>query len=181
MPLTPEGEQQARALAPAVQAHAFGLVLCSPSARATRTAELAGLSPEPEPDLVEWDYGDYEGITTAEIVQRTGRWDMWHEPPPGGESAAQVGARIDRVLERARRVLDDDQDVCLVAHGHSLRVVAARWLGLGPEHGAGFKLDTGTVCTLGEEHDRPVVLAWNVPARAWGRPDERVTRRRGRS
>lgn len=167
VPLTPVGEEQAAALVPAVAAFEFALVLSSPRQRATRTAELAGLQPELEDDLVEWDYGDYEGITTPEILERAGRWNMWQEPPPGGESSAEVGARIDRVLARARPVLERDQDVCLVAHGHSLRVVAARWLDLGPEHGAAFRIDTGTVCTLGEEHGRPVVLGWNVPAAAW--------------
>ena len=167
IPLTPLGEEQARALAPAVQYFSFGLVLSSPRERARRTAELAGLRPELEPDLTEWDYGDYEGITTPEIIERAGSWNMWVAGAPGGEDAQQVGARVDRVLTRARPVLEQGEDVCLVAHGHSLRVVAARWLGLDAAGGSALRLDTGTVSTLGLEHSRPVVTGWNIPARAW--------------
>ena len=167
IPLTALGEEQARALAPAVAAYDFGLVLSSPRQRAMRTAQLAGLEAEAEPDLVEWDYGRYEGITTPQIVAQDGPWNMWLQGAPGGEDAAAVGARIDRVLTRARAVLEDGRDVCLVAHGHSLRVVAARWLGLDPSAGSHFRLDTGTVCLLSTEHGRPVVTGWNVPAAAY--------------
>ncbi|RKS68562.1 putative phosphoglycerate mutase [Motilibacter peucedani] len=167
VPLTGRGEQQARSLRPAVAAFDFGLVLASPLARAVTTAELAGLQPETDADLVEWDYGDYEGITTPQILERVGSWDMWHDGAPGGESAAAVGARTDRVLDRVRPALDAGQDACLVAHGHLLRVLTARWLELEPAAGSGFVLDTGTVATLGREHGRPAVTAWNVPARAW--------------
>ena len=167
IPLTPTGEEQARALRPVVQAFSFGQVLSSPAVRALRTAELAGLDPKPEPDLAEWDYGDYEGITTAQILQRDGSWNMWLDGAPGGEGAAEVGARLDRVLDRLRPTLESGADACVVAHGHSLRVLAARWLGLDPAAGSAFRLDTGTVSTLGSEHDRPVITGWNVPARAW--------------
>ncbi|RZS87479.1 putative phosphoglycerate mutase [Motilibacter rhizosphaerae] len=168
LPLTPVGEDQARALAPAVRSFAFGLVLASPRQRAVATARLAGLDPQLDDDLVEWDYGRYEGVTTDEIVERDGPWNMWQDGAPGGEDAAAVGARVDRALARVRPVLDEGHDACVVAHGHVLRVLAARYLALPPSEGAHLRLDTGTVCTLGTEHGRPVLTGWNVPACAWG-------------
>ena len=168
VPLTDVGRDQARALRPAAQAFRFGLVLTSPRQRAAETARLAGLDATPDENLVEWDYGEYEGETTPEINAGLDEpWNMWLEGAPGGEAAAEVGRRIDQVLERVAPVLAAGEDVCLVAHGHSLRVVTARWLDLEPSDGALFKLDTGTVCELGLEHARHVVLGWNVPAAAY--------------
>lgn len=167
LPLLPEGEDQARALAPLVKECAFDLVLSSPAQRARRTAELAGLTGyEVDPDLWEWDYGGYEGITTPDIRKTRPGWYLWRDGViPGdaehpGESAAEVGARADRVIERARRA---EGLVALVAHGHFLRVLAARWLGLEPEDGRLLRLDTGTYSRLGHEHDEPVLLSWNSP------------------
>jgi probable phosphoglycerate mutase len=145
-----------------------------------RTAELAGLGgpgipgslggPEPiqDPDLWEWDYGGYEGITTAEIQRQRPGWFLWRDGViPGdaahpGESVEQVGERVDRVLKRAMPLLGRGA-VVLVAHGHVLRVLTARYLALPPADGRLFRLDTGTVSTLGTEHDEPVILSWNVP------------------
>ncbi|MBB5082386.1 histidine phosphatase family protein [Nonomuraea endophytica] len=167
LPLTTHGEGQAAALAPLVKGNGFDLVLVSPAQRARRTAELAGLTDyEVDPDLWEWDYGGYEGITTATIRETRPGWYLWRDGViPGdaehpGESAAQVGARADRVIARAKAA---DGEVALVAHGHFLRVLAARWLGLPPEDGRLFRLDTGTYSKLGFEHAEPVVLNWNAP------------------
>lgn len=168
--LTSLGEQQARACARAIEpieasggsAH-FGLVLASPLQRAARTAELAGLKAEPEPDLLEWDYGDLEGLTTPEIRRTQPGWTVWTGTVPGGETAADVGRRADRVLDRVRPVLATGRDVCLVGHGHALRVLSARWLGLEPVQGALLRLDTATLSRLGFEHGRPAVLTWNAP------------------
>jgi probable phosphoglycerate mutase len=170
IPLTSHGEDQARALRPGLQDRQFSLVLVSPLVRAWRTAELAGLpNPQPEPDLQEWDYGGYEGLTTPEIREQRPGWDLWRDGvPPGeatpGESAADVGARLDRVLARARAALDGaDGDVALVAHGHSLRVAGARWVDLPPQSGGILALETAAMCLLGVERDRPVLQLWNLP------------------
>ncbi|MDQ6649395.1 MAG: histidine phosphatase family protein [Actinomycetota bacterium] len=166
--LTPHGEQQARALRPMLEGRRFALVLVSPLARAWRTAELAGLPhPEPEPDLQEWDYGGYEGRTTAEIRRERPGWNLWTDGvPPGatmaGEQAGDVGERLDRVLARARAALGDG-DVALVAHGHSLRVTGARWVDLPAASGSLLALDTAAVCVLGFEHERAVIRQWNLP------------------
>jgi probable phosphoglycerate mutase len=166
LPLTRAGEAQARSLAPLLAGRAFALVLTSPLARARRTAELAGLTgAEPEPDLREWDYGAYEGVTTADIHTTRPTWDLWTDGvPPGGEfpgeSPEQVGARADRVLERVAGALDQG-DVMVVAHGHLLRVLTARRLGLHPSHGRLFRLETGTLSRLSLEHGRPVIAEWN--------------------
>ncbi|MDP4511134.1 histidine phosphatase family protein [Nonomuraea turcica] len=166
LPLTEHGEDQARALAPLVK-ESFDLVLVSPAQRARRTAELAGLTDfEVDPDLWEWDYGGYEGITTPKIRETRPGWYLWRDGViPGdaehpGESAAQVAARADRVIARARAA---EGRVALVAHGHFLRVLAARWLGLGPAEGRLLKLETGTYSRLGFEHAEPVLLTWNAP------------------
>ena len=171
IPLTPRGEGIAAKLAPALARYRIRAAFTSPARRAVRTAELAGLTgAKPDPDLWEWDYGGYEGRTTAEI--RTGRpgWYLWRDGViPGdaehpGEKVEQVGARADMVLARVRPLLAGDQgDVALVAHGHILRVLTARWLGLEPAAGRFFRLDTGTISTLGTEHDEPVITSWNVP------------------
>lgn len=170
VPLTREGERQARALAPLLQRREIGRVVTSPLRRAVRTAELAGLgSATTEPDLAEWDYGAYEGITTVEIRQDRPQWDLWTDGvPPGdaehpGESPAEVGERADRVLAAVAVPPEEDvPDTVLVAHGHILRVVAARWLGLPVSGGAMFRLGTGAVGTLGHEHGRPVISSWNL-------------------
>lgn len=170
VPLTPAGEEQARALAVLVDrypppAH----VLVSPAARARETARLAGLdSVEVEPGLWEWDYGGYEGRTSADIRQERPGWYLWTDgvipgdDPHPGETIEQVGSRVDGVLDRIRTALDDGA-VAVVAHGHLLRVLTARWLGLPPADGRLFRLDTGTYSVLGYEHERPAVRVWNAP------------------
>jgi broad specificity phosphatase PhoE len=164
VPLTAEGERQATTLATALAGSSFAAVLASPRQRAWRTAELAGLAVTAiVDDLAEWEYGRYEGVTTAEIRQQRPGWDLWIDGCPDGESPAQVGARIDRVLARVRPLLADG-DVALVGHGHSLRVTGARWVGLPPSAGGLLRLDTATLSTLGHEHGRPVILRWNLPA-----------------
>ncbi|TDC46026.1 histidine phosphatase family protein [Actinomadura sp. KC345] len=170
LPLTGRGEEQARALRGALRGRRIARTVASPAERARRTAELAGLRVDDvDPDLWEWDYGGYEGITTAAIREDRPGWFLWDDGVvPGdadhpGESVEQVGRRVDAVLARARPDLAGG-DVALVAHGHVLRVLTARWLGLEPAQGRLFALDTGTVSALGTEHDRPVISAWNVPA-----------------
>ncbi|WP_406298784.1 histidine phosphatase family protein [Embleya sp. NBC_00888] len=169
IPLTPEGEAQAKAVADLLAGHTFPLALTSPLVRARHTAELAGITgAEVEPDLVEWDYGGYEGITTNEIRESVPGWFLWRDGvPPGdadhpGESIADVGRRVDRVLARVRPVLEGGEDAVLVAHGHLLRVLTARWLGLPPQDGRLFRLETARLSTLGYEREQPVLLGWNV-------------------
>ncbi|HEX2075523.1 MAG TPA: histidine phosphatase family protein [Geodermatophilus sp.] len=167
LPLLPEGEEQARALGGVLGRRKFVEVWVSPRQRALRTAELAGLRPTAvDQDLVEMDYGGYEGRTTAEISAELGRtWSVWRDPmTPGaspGETLADVAARVDRVLDRARARLDEG-DVMLIAHGHVLRVLTARWLGLGPEAGALFALPAGSFGILGHEHARQVLRGWGL-------------------
>ncbi|WP_406724236.1 histidine phosphatase family protein [Streptomyces sp. GD-15H] len=167
LPLTAGGEDQARSLAPLLAGRAFALVLTSPLLRARRTAELAGLAGAvPEPDLREWDYGGYEGVTTADIRRTRPGWDLWTDGVPSGpefpgESAAQVGERADRVLSRVAGALDAGE-VMLVAHGHLLRVLTARRLGLPPSGGRLFRLETGTLSRLSLEHGSPVLAEWNT-------------------
>jgi probable phosphoglycerate mutase len=169
--LTARGERAAAALAPALARYPIRAAFTSPAKRAVRTAELAGLADaKQDPDLWEWDYGGYEGQTTAEIRSERPGWYLWRDGViPGdaahpGETIEQVGARADAVLARVRPLLGDG-DVALVAHGHVLRVLTARWLGLEPGGGRFFRLDTGTISTLGTEHDEPVITSWNVPPR----------------
>ncbi|MFG2026135.1 histidine phosphatase family protein [Streptomyces sp. NPDC048825] len=170
LPLTRQGEEQAKLLAPLLTGRSFALALTSPLGRAVRTAELAGLSGAAvDPDLHEWDYGGYEGVTTAEIHRTRPDWDLWTDGvPPGadgqpGESPGQVGERADRVLSRVASVLPEG-DVLLVAHGHFLRVLTARRLGLPPSDGRLFRLETGTLSRLSTEHGWPVVAEWNTRA-----------------
>lgn len=169
LPLTERGEDQARAVAAPVARRSIVRTIASPAERARRTAELAGLTvDEVDPNLWEWDYGGYEGVTTADIQRERPGWYLWTDGVvPGdaehpGESVEQVGKRVDAVLERVRPLLADG-DVALVAHGHVLRVLTARWLELDAAAGRLFALDTGTLSTLGTEHDRPVITSWNVP------------------
>jgi broad specificity phosphatase PhoE len=172
IPLTEHGETVAAKLAGQVARHRIVAAFTSPAKRAVRTAELAGLTgATPDPDLWEWDYGGYEGRTTADIGQERPGWYLWRDGViPGdadhpGETIAQVGARADAVLARVRPLLaEPDGDVALVAHGHILRVLTARWLGLEPAGGRLFMLDTGTISTLCTEHEEPVIGTWNVPA-----------------
>src|ERR1700730_11266389 len=169
IPLTPTGEQAAAALAPVLAWRDIVAVFSSPAQRAVRTAELAGLTEvKQDPALWEWDYGGYEGLTTPQIQEQRPGWDLWRDGViPGdaahpGETVQQGGERVDRVLARVEPLLAGG-DVALVAHGHVLRVLTARYLQLEPSNGKLFRLDTGTVSTLGHEHDQPVVLSWNVP------------------
>ena len=163
LPLLPQGEARARALAPALAQRQFVAVLCSPRVRARRTAELAGLTVTwIDEDLAEWRYGEYEGITTAQIRQHRPDWLLWRDGCPGGESPEQVGDRLDRVLERARAAATHG-DVALIAHGHSLRVAGVRWIGLPTSYGAALALDTATVSVLGYEHEDPAIRLWNSP------------------
>jgi broad specificity phosphatase PhoE len=162
--LTDEGERQARAAGERLRGRTFAAVISSPRKRALRTAELAGLTvTETTEDLAEWNYGEYEGITTATIRETNPSWSLWTDGAPGGESPEQVAARIDRVLGQARKILDEDRgDVVLIAHGHSLRVTGARWIGLPAAGGGLLKLGTATISTLGFEHGNPAIDSWNA-------------------
>jgi broad specificity phosphatase PhoE len=173
IPLTAAGEAAADALAGDLAARHIAAAFASPFQRATRTAELAGLTSVPsglltDADLAEWDYGGYEGRTTADIRRERPCWYLWRDGVvPGdaehpGETVDHVGARADAVLARVRPLLADG-DVALVAHGHVLRVLTARWLGIDPVCGRLFQLDTGTLSLLGTEHKEPVIAAWNIP------------------
>jgi broad specificity phosphatase PhoE len=160
VPLTDRGVEAARALGARLEGHPFSLVLSSPRTRALRTAELSGFpNAVVDDDLVEWAYGRYEGISTAEIRTTVPDWSVWTHPTPGGESAAQVSERVDRVIRRLRAARGD---VLLFGHAHSLRVLTARWLGLAPTDGRLFRLDTGSVSVLGYERETPVIRAWNA-------------------
>jgi broad specificity phosphatase PhoE len=169
IPLTPRGEAAAGALAPLLARRHITAVFTSPARRAVRTAALAGLAhAKPDPDLWEWDYGGYEGLTTQQIRETRPGWYLWLDGViPGdaehpGETVEQVAERADQVLGRVTPLLADG-DVALVAHGHVLRVLTARYLGLEPTAGRMFCLDTGTVSTLGTEHAEPVITCLNVP------------------
>jgi broad specificity phosphatase PhoE len=160
--MTARGERNARALGERLRGRSFARVYTSPLKRATRTCELAGFQPvaELDRDLVEWDYGEYEGRTTAEIhVERPG-WLLFRDGCPGGEMPSQVAARADRVLARVRTA---PGDVLIFSSGHFLRVLAARWVGLEAAMGACFMLSTASLSTLGSEHDGadPVIRSWN--------------------
>lgn len=160
IPLTQVGREQAAALAPRLRAYTFTRVLVSPLKRAMETAALAGLGAavEPRPELMECDYGAYEGLTRAEILARALAWDLWRDGFPEGETVPQVAARVDLILADARVA---GGDVALVAHGHVLRILTARYLLLGPEQGSLFALGTATLSELAEEHGRPVIQRWN--------------------
>ena len=160
VPLTVDGEGDARALRTRLD-RAYGLVLTSPLQRAARTAELAGLHAEVEPDLVEWDYGPEEGRTTAQARETRPGWSVWDDTGLG-ELLEQVAVRQRRVLERVEPVLAGGHDACLVGHGHALRVLAACWLGLAPGVAQQLVLSAGSVSVLGHEHGCPAVLSWNV-------------------
>jgi probable phosphoglycerate mutase len=160
IPLTDSGREVARRLAEPLRAWSFAHVFCSPLGRAWETCELAGLGSVAvlRDELLEWDYGEYEGITTPQIREERPGWDLWRDGCPGGETAADVGARIDRLLSEVRGLRGD---VACFAHGHVLRVLGARWLGLPPSDGGLLGLGTGAVCALGHERERSVVWRWN--------------------
>ncbi len=169
LPLTAAGEAAAAALVPVLARCDIRATFSSPLQRAIKTAALAGLTGvQQDPDLREWDYGGYEGETTSQIRKRRPGWYLWRDGViPGdadhpGETVEQVGARADAVLSRVTPLLAGG-DAVLVAHGHMLRVLTARWLGLPPADGRLFRLGTGTLCTLGNEHGEPVIISWNVP------------------
>lgn len=160
LPLTDRGRQQGEELAKMIASRAFELVLTSPLARARVTCDLAGLGDQAvvEPDLAEWDYGEFEGLTTDEIRQRIPRWSIWTHPPEKGERLDDLAIRADRVIARAGEV---EGDVALFGHSHALRVLAARWLRLAPIAGTGFVLETGAIGVLGWDRDFPAVVRWN--------------------
>jgi probable phosphoglycerate mutase len=162
LPLTPTGEANARRLAPRLQGLGFERVLCSPLQRTRHTCELAGYGARAEIDarLLEWDYGDDEGHTSAEVHAQRPGWLLFRDGCPGGETPAQVAARADSLIATLRR---DEGHTLLFSSGHFLRLLAARWLGLEPADGARFMLDTASVSALGYEHSRqqPVIRLWN--------------------
>ncbi|MEI2718414.1 MAG: histidine phosphatase family protein [Candidatus Nanopelagicales bacterium] len=168
LPLTEKGRSDAARLSPHLAGRSFGLVLISPLGRAQETARLAGLTGETDPDLLEWDYGAYEGRRTADIRAELGdpQWTIWRDPiPPGdtpGEQPEQVAQRARRVLDRALTVIASDQDVALVAHGHLLRILTATWLDLPAVDGRLFALDAGGLSALGFEHEQHVISHWNA-------------------
>ena len=162
LPLTERGERNARNLGPRLAGLTFAKVFTSPLQRATRTCELAGFAApaEVDRDLVEWNYGDYEGLRTAEIHDKRPEWQLFRDGCPGGESPDQIGARADRVLSRVRAV---SGDVLIFSSGHFLRVLAARWLGLEPVNGRLFMLKTASLSALGYENElsQPVISLWD--------------------
>jgi broad specificity phosphatase PhoE len=162
IPLTENGRRLAQRMRPVLAANAFEVVLCSPMQRARETCELAGLGDKAviDSDLVEWNYGEYEGLTTQQIHEVTPDWLLFRDGCPGGEEPEQVGARVDRVIARSRAA---DGDIALFAHGHVLRVLVARWIGLPASAGQHFLLDTGTLCVLGYYREVPAVQTWNGP------------------
>ena len=160
LPLTAEGERIAASLKERLTDHEFDLVLTSPRRRARRTAELAGFPDAVvDDDLVEWNYGDYEGITTAQIRETVPGWTVWDDPVPNGETPIQVAARLDRVNARIAAV---DGDVLVFGHSHALRGLTARWLELDVTEGRHFVLNTATVSVLGWERGSPAIHQWNA-------------------
>jgi len=162
VPLTEEGRRQAARLRPLLSGVSFSCVMSSPLQRALETCRLAGLGGQAETcaDLAEWNYGDYEGLTSDEIHRARADWLVFKDGCPNGEMPADVGRRVDRVIEKARGC---QGDVALFAHGHVLCVLAARWLGLTPGDGRLFVLDTSTINILGYSHGVPALVTWNAP------------------
>ena len=171
IPLTDNGRRLAERMRPVLAKEAFTLVLCSPMQRARETCELAGLGDKAglDRDLVEWNYGEYEGLAPTQIHESAPGWLIFRDGCPGGESPEEVAARADRVIARARAA---EGDVALFAHGHVLRVLAARWIGLSAGSGQHFLLDTGTLCVLGYYRDIPAVKVWNGPLIEWRAEDD---------
>ena len=162
LPLTADGERQAEELATPLRAWQFALVLSSPLQRAIETCRLAGYGAKAQlrPDLVEWDYGRYEGLTSRQIAEQNPGWSLWRDGGPDGETPADVGRRVDRVIAEVRQVAGD---VLIFAHGHVLRVLTARWLEEPPSGGRHYALQTATLSVLGYEHQNPVISRWNLP------------------
>jgi broad specificity phosphatase PhoE len=163
IPLTDHGREQARKLRTALQGRPHELVLASPLSRAVETCREAGLGDEAEldADLVEWDYGEYEGLTSVQIREARPDWSLWRDGCPGGESPADVGERADSVLARAAGLAGD---AIVFSHGHFLRVLASRWIDLGPSAGSKLGLDVATLSVLGHEHETDrVIRVWNAP------------------
>ncbi|MGI8594596.1 MAG: histidine phosphatase family protein [Solirubrobacteraceae bacterium] len=162
VPLTEEGKQVAKRVGDKLKERSFAAVYASPLSRALDTARLAGYDEEVEirEELREWDYGAYEGLSTPQIREERAGWWLWRDGCPGGETAAQVGERADRVIADLREI---DGDALVFAHGHILRILAARWIGLEPESGALFGLETATLSSLGWEREVPVIWKWNAP------------------
>lgn len=160
IPLTASGEESARVIAGFLRGHPFGLVMASPMRRARATCELAGYGQQMQlsSDLVEWDYGVYEGLTTAEIRQTSPGWNVWEADIVGGETAEQVGQRADRVIDFTSKA---DGDALLFGHAHMLRILAARWLNLPAVEGRHLALTTGAACVLGYERETRVIRLWN--------------------
>jgi probable phosphoglycerate mutase len=174
LPLLGVGEDAARRLGPVLASLPLTRVLCSPRTRARETCLLAGFGEdriENCEDLVEWDYGDYEGLTSAEIREQRPDWDLWRDGCPGGESPAEVSARADRVVALAA---GSAGDVIAFAHGHILRVVAARWAGFAVTGGERLLLAPATVSKLGHEHATRVIEIWNAPVAGWARANSDV-------
>jgi broad specificity phosphatase PhoE len=161
IPLTEEGRRESAAVGAALRGRQFALVLVSPLSRALESCHLAGVGDvaRVRDDLREWDYGEHEGRTTPEIREERPGWTLWSDGVPGGETAADVGARADRVIAELRAIAGD---TAVFAHGHFLRVLAARWLGLEPENGRSFALDPATISVLGYERETPVIRRWNA-------------------
>ncbi|HWY68279.1 MAG TPA: histidine phosphatase family protein [Terriglobales bacterium] len=162
LPLLPSGIKQAEELKTKLRGRRFALVLVSPMQRARETARLAGYADQAEitEDLKEWDYGQYEGSSTAQIRQEHPNWSLWHDGVAGGESVDHVGLRVKRVIDRCTKV---SGDVALFGHGHVLRILTAVWLDLPPADGRLFALNTATISVLGYEHDYKVIRRWNCP------------------
>jgi len=163
LPLTERGRGVARALAPRLAGYDFSLVLVSPLLRARETCELSGLADRAEEreDLREWDYGDYEGLTSPQIEERRPGWDLWRDGCPGGEDAAAVGARAERIVAELAAATGP---VAVFSHGHALRVLGACWAELGPAEGARLGLSTASISELGHEHDTRILVRWNTSA-----------------
>jgi broad specificity phosphatase PhoE len=160
LPLTEVGRRQGEALAEMIANRQFELVLTSPLQRARVTCELAGFGDQAdiEPDLAEWDYGEFEGLSTSDIRDRIPQWSIWTHPPENGERLDDLAIRADRVIARVGEV---DGDAALFGHSHALRVLTARWLRLAPVAGSGFILETGAIGVLGWDREFPAVVRWN--------------------
>ena len=160
LPLTEAGERAAVAIAERLDGVHFDLVLASPLKRAWRTAELAGLSPSPEPRIQEWDYGEYEGRRTVDIREERPDWLVWEDSVPGGETIEQVAERADQVI--ARVCAEASERALVVAHGHVLRILALRWIGADPKLGRHLRLETAKISVLGWDRGVPLIERWNT-------------------
>jgi broad specificity phosphatase PhoE len=162
IPLTEHGRRQAEALRRELAGWRFGLVLTSPLQRAMETCRLAGYgqAAQTRPDLVEWDYGRYDGLTSKQIAITEPDWSLWRDGGPGGEQPADVGRRADRIIAEVRRAT---ANVLIFAHGHVLRVLTARWLSQAPAAGQHYALQPAALSVLGYEHENPVIWQWNRP------------------